>query len=295
MHTMNEEEEAAQALEETGNYRVLRRLEKWVDREPPATGFKIGAFVDVETTGLDHDKDAIIELGIVLFQYDAAGVYTVSDIYQSFDDPGFPIPPLITDLTGITDDMVKGQSLDIAEIDEMIGVANFVVAHKAAFDRKFIEKIAPVAIEKPWGCSMTQIPWKEEGWRGQSLEFLGMKAGFFFDGHRAADDCLAGIKLLSTPLPRSGIAAMTALRQTAAKPTARIYAQGSPYETKDALKARGYSWSDGTGTQPKAWYIDVSPDKVDEENAYLSAGIYGRPVAFVPRMIDFYSRFSVRE
>lgn len=292
MTTMNEEDEAAAALEETGNFRVLRRLPPWTDKATDGVSLKVGAFVDVETTGLDHKTDEVIELGIVLFTYDKAGViHTVGDAYQSFNQPGKPIPPNITELTGITDAMVAGKKIDAAEIDELIGVANFVIAHHAAFDRKFIEKVCPIAATKPWGCSMEQIPWKAEGWNGRALEYLLMRAGYFYEAHRAEDDCFAGIRLLSTTLPRSGKSAMAALREAAAKPIIRLTAEGSPFEVKDTLKARGYDWNPDS----KAWTIDLpDAEKVIAEGEFL-ATLY-RPRDFYPtKTINFYDRFSVRE
>jgi DNA polymerase-3 subunit epsilon len=297
--TLNEEDEAAEALEETGNYRVLRRIQGWRDLTPPPDArLKMGLMVDVETTGLDPEADTIIELGLIPFNYDAAGrIYVVGEPFQAFNDPGRPIPAEITALTGITDDMVKGHRLDVAEIDELFGLANFAVAHHAAFDRRFIEKVAPEAIKKPWGCSMSQVPWNEEGINGRSLEYIAMKQGFFFDGHRAADDCLAAIHMLAQPLPRSGKLAMAALRETAAKKTLRLWAENSPFETKDTLKKRGYKWSDGSiAGKPKAWFFDtIDQAAADREAEWLKAEIYCRPVPLRVDAFTFYERFSNRE
>ena len=62
--------EMAEALSRSTDYRVLRRL---VPRttSPRAIGqdFKTGVLLDTETTGLDHRKDELIELGMVKFDY----------------------------------------------------------------------------------------------------------------------------------------------------------------------------------------------------------------------------------
>jgi len=298
MTTLNEEDEAAEALEATGDFRVLRRIPKWRDEPPPeGARLKVGLMVDVETTGLDPETDTIIELGLVPFNYDAAGrVYTVGEAFQSFNDPGRPIPPEITELTGITDDMVRGQAIDRAEVDELLGVANFVVAHHAAFDRRFIEKIAPEAIKKPWGCSMSQVPWNAEGINGRSLEYISMKQGFFFDGHRAAEDCRAAIHMLTRPLPRSSRLPLAALRTAAAKETLRVWAEAAPFAVKDMLKKRGYKWSDGSAGKPKAWYFDTDDKARSElETDWLKAEIYCRPVPVRVDAFTFYERFSNRE
>ena len=59
--------------------------------------------LDLETTGLDADRDAIIEVAAVKFRDDE-----VLDTFSSFVKPGRRIPREITDLTGIRDDDVAG-------------------------------------------------------------------------------------------------------------------------------------------------------------------------------------------
>lgn len=67
-------EAMAQALEASGDYRVLRRLAPRAGRHAAAGHVtRLGLFVDVETTGLDPARDEIIELAMVPFIYDLAG------------------------------------------------------------------------------------------------------------------------------------------------------------------------------------------------------------------------------
>src|SRR4051812_2546674 len=68
-------EAAARMLEATGDYRVLRRLQPRpiALSRTPRQGEKIAIIVDTETTGLDHTKDEVIELGMLSFTYDEEG------------------------------------------------------------------------------------------------------------------------------------------------------------------------------------------------------------------------------
>ncbi|MET4524032.1 exonuclease domain-containing protein [Bradyrhizobium sp. JR18.2] len=104
----------ADALGRSADYRVLRRL---VARPTytPANGqeVKTGVLLDTETTGLDHRKDEIIELGMVKFDYLADGrIVGVRDVFSAFNEPSGPISAEVTALTGITDEMVAGHRID---------------------------------------------------------------------------------------------------------------------------------------------------------------------------------------
>jgi DNA polymerase-3 subunit epsilon len=91
-------------------------------------------FVDLETTGGSVGTHRITEIGIVELGPGGASSWT------TLVDPGQPIPPFIQQLTGITDDMVRG-----APTFESIAADLFArlegklfIAHNASFDRGFL-------------------------------------------------------------------------------------------------------------------------------------------------------------
>ena len=290
-------EDLIASLEATGDYRVLRRLQPMTRyNAPDGSESRLAIYLDSETTGLDASKDEIIELAMVPFRYGTSGeIYEVGEAFDQLQAPASGhVPEEITRITGITDEMVSGRTIDAARVAEIAGEAALVIAHNAGFDRKFVERTFPVFAEKSWACSMNEIPWAEEGFDGQKLEYLAMKSGFFYDGHRAAIDCHAGIELLSRRLPRSGRLALDVLLENARRPTCRIWAENSPFDFKDLLKARGYRWSDGSDGRPKSWYRDVPADGREDELSYLRAEIYQRDVDVPVVEITAFDRYSER-
>ena len=77
-------EQMARSLVDSGDYRVTSRLEPQAEYHPADDSPKlVAAVVDVETTGINPDRDKIIELGICLFEYERQ----TGRIYRELMDP----------------------------------------------------------------------------------------------------------------------------------------------------------------------------------------------------------------
>jgi ATP-dependent DNA helicase DinG len=148
--------------------------------------------IDLETTGLDPVRDAIIEVGAVKFLGDE-----VVETYSSFVDPGRPIPQAITDLTGITDrDVADAPSLHgvVGQIGEFVGQLP-VVGHSVDFDLAFLHRQSAL-LGSPhfdtFELSTVLFPILEK----YSLTSLTERLGIETDrSHRALDDALASFRL----------------------------------------------------------------------------------------------------
>jgi DNA polymerase-3 subunit epsilon len=92
----------AEALVRSGDYRVLRRLVPRTTSVPSMDQIsRTGVILDVETTGLDQQRDEIIELGMIKFDYLPDGRITgLRDVFTSFNEPSRPIPAEVSALTG---------------------------------------------------------------------------------------------------------------------------------------------------------------------------------------------------
>ena len=289
-------EDFAQQLEASDDYRVLRRLEIPSSQLPVATeGARLGLYIDVETTGLDKRQDEILELAIVPFRYDKEGqIFQRGKGWAQLRQPSKPIDPKVTAIHGITNEMVEGKSIDPDKVASLIAGADIIVTHNAAFDRPFLERFCPAFATKGFGCSMSEVDWKGEGFEGVKLFHLALESGFFYDKHRALNDCHAGLELLSKRLPNSGVPAFAKLLERARQPVWRIRAVGAHFDAKDVLKSRGYKWQEERPGVPKAWYIDVLEEDHAAELRFLRAEIYRREVHVPALRLDARDRFSVR-
>jgi DNA polymerase-3 subunit epsilon len=286
----------AEALIRSGDYRVLRRLVPRTTSVPSIDQVsRTGVILDVETTGLDQQKDEIIELGMVKFDYLPDGrIAGLRDVFTSFNEPSGPIPAEVTALTGITAEMVAGQGIDEVAVSSFVADAVIVIAHNAGFDRKFAERYWPIFERKAWGCSATEVEWRKHGFEGSRLGYLLNGAGFFHQAHRAVDDCHALLEILAFELPTIGAPALAVLLEQARKKTMRVWAEQSPFDLKDALKRRGYRWSDGSDGRPRSWYIDVGENQLEDEITFLRTEIYLRDVEPRLQTLTALTRFSSR-
>ena len=297
-------ETIAAELEAHPDYRVLRRLD--AARNVPALAgptVRRAVVVDTETTGTDPAVDKVIELAVVVFEYcHATGtVGRVLGSYDGLEDPGLPIPPSSTAIHGITDAMVAGKKIDDAAVAQLLDGVGIVIAHNAGFDRKFLEPRLPVFASLPWGCSWREIPWSEAGIESSKLEYLAYRSGFFYEGHRAEIDCLALLEVLRRPFvrvsqPPDASAEPTALKlllDSARAPSFRLWAVGSPFESKDALRKRGYWWD----AAKRCWYCELGARKeLDAELAWLREAVFaGKSMTLDLDEFDAKSRYSTRD
>jgi DNA polymerase-3 subunit epsilon len=293
--TDEQAESLALQLESHPDFRVLRRLAPRASfAEPDGKPLLKGVIVDTETTGLNQDADKIMELGLVVFEYDpdTGQAYRVLDSFSALEDPGISITAEITEITGITNEMVAGQRIDDARVADLVAGASIVIAHNSKFDRPFLEDRFPVFEGLPWGCSFAQVDWDGEGLGARKLDYIAFQFGFFFDAHRAEADCMALLNILQQELPKSKVKVLKSMLDQLPQKDWTVYALNSAFDTKDLLKARSYYWDAGR----KTWHRTVTgTEAVTSEVAWLKESIYnGRSVKLEFEVRDALVRYSKR-
>lgn len=274
-------EAALSACARDPNIRILRRVSSLDDfpLAPRGAGpFRKIAILDTETTGTDPVADEIIDIAVVMLEVDAGGeIVGILSAGQALRDPGMPIPPHITRLTGITDDDVRGMSIDLDRLERRLAGVDVLVAHNCAFDAAFVGSLLPGLASAAWACSANDFDWLEAGFDGRKLQHLLMQIGRFADAHRAMADVVSLIHLLAHRLPHSGTV-LGDLLANAEKPTIRFEATAAPFEKRGVLKARGYRWD----PRARVWWIEITEDERAAEESWLREHIV--PRGLVPRM-----------
>lgn len=260
---------AMRLLSDHSDLRILRRIGDTATIAVPASdnqATRIGIVIDTETNGLDVTRDAIIELAIQRFRFDARGrILEIGAPRTWRQDPGRPLPVLITQITGLTDADLAGQVIDDVAATALLLSADVVIAQNVRFDAPFIEKRLPGAAGLPWACTLHDIDWRAAGFNGRALGHLLMEAGWFFEAHRAEADIAALLHLLAHPLENGANTVLGTLIQSAEKCTVRLDAIGAGYPMKTVLRLRGYTWN----ADAKHWSIEIAPADAVAEQAWL--------------------------
>ncbi|MFT4636157.1 MAG: DNA polymerase-3 subunit epsilon [Arenicella sp.] len=294
--------EALTFLKTSDNHTILRKInfpnpsQVSISNQRDCTIYR-GVYLDTETTGLSHKDSEVIQICMLPFIYahnSLTNDYTIIGVYPpyvGFKEPSGLLSQEIIDLTGITMDMLKGQKLDIIRIDAILEKADFVIAHNADFDRPFTHDISAKFTETKWACSMSNVPWRELGFESLKLTHLAADLGFYFAAHQADKDCLAGLAILAQ-VDESGESYFQKMIKIAEKDSITIRAEYAPFETKDILKQRGYSWKDGSDGDGKGWEIVIAIDNAENERVWLTAEVYKGKPKFSEKSKNAITRFA---
>lgn len=285
-------EAQAARLESTGRFRILRRLEQRTVRAPIMAGnTRIGVIVDTETTGLDVAKDEVIEIAGLAFTYDADGIRDIVASFEGLEQPSQPLSTDVVRLTGLTDETLRGKSIDREALATFLEPCDLIIAHNARFDRPFCERLLPAFGTKTWACSVSDVAWRTMDADGARLGSLLACVGIFHEGHRALTDCHALLTVLTSSRFDGPRGAFAQLLAATADEAWENRAEGAPFACKDILKSRGYRWSPGSGALPKCWFKVVPSAEMENERRYLTTEIFRGSRAPVVRKIDPGDRF----
>lgn len=155
------------------------------------------AVVDLESTGGRPDRDKITEIAIVIHNG-----HEIIETFSSLINPGVTIPPMITSITGITQEMVDDAPpfYEVAKQVAMMTEHCVFVAHNVRFDYQFLREAFSdlgFTYTRPHICTVKMTRKAFPGLPSYSLGNLIRHFGISVKSrHRALDDALATAKLL---------------------------------------------------------------------------------------------------
>lgn len=228
-------------------------------------------FVDIETTGTAPESDRIIKLSLVrcTVSLDRKQIISIDRLYGGYEDPKFKIPAEATELNGINNAMVQGQSFNMEEALGFFSDPPLAIAFNAKFVRPFFDRRFTSLSKLAWASVVQEINWADSGFNGRKLEYIVQSAGYFYDVHKGNADGLALCNMLYLH-PE----AMASLLDNSLRNEYKIEAVDAPYEVKDKLKEKGYRWD----PDAHVWNIRVySPEDVAGQIAELSS-LYAKAV-----------------
>ena len=145
--------------------------------------------LDTETTGLDENNNEVIEIGCILFN-----VHFKSVLSQL----SFLLPVETNDA-----EFINGIPVDVSNVSQpwkegiqfflkLIESCDFIVAHNAAFDKKWFGKGNLPSLDKKWICSLEDINWSFKKNIKSRPSVTDLALGFnipVWNLHRALSDC----------------------------------------------------------------------------------------------------------
>ncbi len=192
--------------------------------------------LDTETTGLDENNDEVIEIGCILFNVHFKSVLSQLSFLLPVEtnDAEF-INGIPVDVSNIMQPWKEGIKLLLKLIDS----CDFIVAHNAAFDKKWFGKGNLPSFDKKWICSLDDINWsfKKNMKSRPSVTDLALAFNIpVWNLHRALSDCY----YISEVFKKIDNLEDILLKATEPK---YVYKAIVSYEDRSLAKKAGFRWN----------------------------------------------------
>jgi DNA polymerase III subunit epsilon len=198
--------------------------------------------VDVETTGLDPEADAVIEVAAILYSTEHRAILQqVSTLLPVRKNPAEDVNGIKVEVAGIVTSDMKRVVQDA--IFEMACKSNFWVAFHSDFDKAFCDKMGMLdGLKMPWAAAAA-ITYPRQSTRRDLVNIALANGVPIINAHRALDDCRILAELLGK------VPDLEAQLARAARPKVTVIALVS-YDNRHLAKDAGFVWD---SLVSKAW------------------------------------------
>ena len=192
--------------------------------------------LDTETTGLDENKDEVIEIGCILFHVPYRSVLSqVSFLFPVKTNEAEYINGISAEVTNIDQPWQDGLNFFLKLVD----YSDLIVAHNVDFDRKWFGKGILPKLEKNWICSLEDINWSFQKSLKSRPSVTDLALSFsipVWNLHRALSDCF----YISEVFKKCDNLEELLLKATEPR---FLYKAMVSYEERNLAKNAGFRWN----------------------------------------------------
>lgn len=215
--------------------------------------------VDLETTGLDPQKDQVIELGAILYSVSqSCTLQQLSTLFPVTENAAVTVNRITTQAS----QLVENFDLILQQFSRWTVQADYLVAHNAAFDRQWFGLGSLPPLEKPWLCTYDDFVWSKNP-KPTSLVNTVLNHGLgVSSAHRALTDCQLIAALFDRLAESDGLKSL--LMQAIARskePKIEVIAKVS-YDNRNLAKQWGFKWN----AEAKIWSKIMRPSDLAQES-----------------------------
>lgn len=212
--------------------------------------------LDTETTSLDPDNGKIIEIASIMYNVPTRSIlYQASALFYSEENEAYEINKIEVEALKKCNEFLT--DLSLTTILSMAMNSDFIIAHNAEFDKKWINtlngELKLIVNNRPWICTKNDVIWPVR--KGTPLNLIHICADMgvpIINTHRALSDC----QLLLSAIEK--VDDIKWFLEESGKGRNRYLAKVS-YEQRHLAKERGFKWDNDR----RVWWAKLFPNDAD--------------------------------